>query len=434
MLIYNKTLCFSYDINMTKIKLESPGFIVHNKLKSMYQSYGVMMTGVPAEVLGQTQAERSFPCINKTGNLKQQIVNEVSKVCHMMTEPTQSCGQASNDVCDLLLGKIEAEKFHFTKYTELSENGDNLKNTLENMEPFNTNLLIRFEIDREDPPIVLVKTKSENFNPETAVRNKIYLLENKLYFLDRIGNLFDLELSKNKCNMLFKAIGDSPEYSLCDPFILEEPEKPEDFAISEIVDIFNEQKARFDFWIGSHSFTIYIPQTLDKSSYQFYPYQAYFGSHTLQDWFVSDKDEYLSQIGIDKYIEKLAVLGKTTNTKERSDIYAEFFSKRGREMFFCAHLNEKRQPLRVKFKITEINPELALKNLQETQEFIDTHPGENPSDKVENYRNRAKAAMTEHLENLLEIKPELNLSLFWRNVDKKEQEITDTESYKRRRS
>lgn len=431
MLHYNKTLCFSYDIKMTKIKLESQGFMVHKKLKSMYQSYGVMMTGVPAEVLGQMQAERSFPCINKIGNLKQQIVNEASKVCHMMTEPTQSCGQASNDVCDLLLGKIEAENFHFTKYTELSEDGDNLKNTLENIDPSNTNLLIRFEIDREDPPIVLVKTKSENFNPETAVRNKIYLLENKLYFLDKMGNLLDLGPGKNKCTKLFNAIGDSPEYSLCDPFILEEPEKPEDFAISEIVNIFNEQKEKFDFWLGSHSFIIYVPQALDKSPRQFYPYQAYFGSHTLQDWFVSDKDEFLSQIGINKYIEKLATLGKTTDTKERSDIYAEFFSKRGREAFFCAHLNEKRQPLRVKFKITEINPELALKNLQETQEFIDTHPGEMPSDKVENYRNRAKLAMTEHLESLLDIKPELNPSLFWKNVDKKEQKMTDNNRYKK---
>ncbi|HHJ0474398.1 TPA: lpg2148 family Dot/Icm T4SS effector, partial [Legionella pneumophila] len=151
-------------INMTKIKLESPGFMVHKKLKSMSQSYGVMMTGVPAEVLGQMQAERSIPSINKTGNLKQQIAKEVSKVCHMMTEPTQSCGQASNDVCELLLGKIEAEKFHFTKYEALSADGDNLKNVLENTAPSSTNLLIRFEIDREDPPIILVKTKNENFN------------------------------------------------------------------------------------------------------------------------------------------------------------------------------------------------------------------------------------------------------------------------------
>lgn len=63
---------------------------------------------------------------------------------------------------------------------------------MENTAPSSTNLLIRFEIDREDPPIILVKTKNENFNPETAVRNKIYLLENKLYFLDKIGNLFNL--------------------------------------------------------------------------------------------------------------------------------------------------------------------------------------------------------------------------------------------------
>lgn len=74
---------------------------------------------------------------------------------------------------------------------------------------------------------------------------------------------------------------------------------------------------------------------------------------------------------------------------------------------------------------------MALKNLQETQEFIDTHPGKNPSDKVENYRNRAKLAMTEHLESLLEIKPESSPSLFWKNVDKKEQEMTDSSRYKK---
>ncbi|MCK1890505.1 hypothetical protein MXE01_15625, partial [Legionella pneumophila] len=46
-----------------------------------------------------------------------------------------------------------------------------------------------------------------------------------------------------------------------------------------------------------------------------YPYQAYWTSHTLQQWFSGDKDEKLSRLGIDGYIEKLALLGTTTDTK-----------------------------------------------------------------------------------------------------------------------
>jgi hypothetical protein len=399
--------------------LKSPGFMVHEKLKDMVKRYGVMMTAVPAELIGEMQAERSLVDIDKTGNINQKIVAEVSISSKDMTEPANSCGQASNDVCELLLGKIEAAKFQCTDYEELSTNGDNLKCALNN-----TNLLIRFEIDRANYPNVLIKTKSENFNASTASRNKIYLLENKLCFLDRQGNLFDLIENEKKCRQLFNTMGSLREYSLCDPFILDEPESFEDFAICDIAKIFNEQKHRFDCWLGSHSFIIFAPQELNNAPQKLYPYQAYFGSHTLQGWFLSDKDEYLSQIGSEAYIEKLTLLGTTTNNKERSDVYAELFSKRGRENLFCAHLNEKTEQLRVKFKVAEVTPKKALKNLEEVHNFIKTYSGESASDQVESYKNRAKIAMTQQLESLLQIKPELNQYSFWKNNKESVQDTT----------
>ena len=121
----------------------------------------------------------------------------------------------------------------------------------------------------------------------------------------------------------------------------------------------------------------------------------------------------------------MALLGRTTSIKERSDIYGELFSKRGREKLFCAHLNERREDLRIKFKIAEINPEIALKNLQELQGFINAFPGDSASDKVACYRDKTKKAMTSQLVNLLQIPPERCPPIFWRTANA-EQEICES--------
>ena len=113
--------------------------------------------------------------------------------------------------------------------------------------------------------------------------------------------------------------------------------------------------------------------------------------------------------------ESLSLLGTTTNNKVRSDVYAELFSKRGREHIFCAHLNEKTEQLRVKFKVAEVLPAFALNNLEEVHNFIKTYSGENASEQLESYKNRAKIAMTQQLESLLQIKPVLSHSSFWKN-------------------
>ncbi len=75
-------------------------------------------------------------------------------------------------------------------------------------------------------------------------------------------------------------------------------------------------------------------------------------------------------------------------------------------MFFCTGMNEKFSPLRVKFKVTEVNPEIALQNLQEVQEFIDTnYPGENAKAQCELYKTKAQEAMTQQLEMRLLTEP-----------------------------
>lgn len=419
-MLYNRAPCIFQDITMSKLKLEPSGLMIHKKMKEMVKQYGIMVTGVPAEIIGQMQAERILARINNRIDIPPQILEEITTAAKSMTEPADSCGQTSNEVCQLLLGKIEAEKFHQADYIELSAGGENLKDSLSNK-----NLLIRFEVDRANYPHLLIKVNRENFNPETATRHAVYLLENQLFYFDRKGAILDLEQSEKKCNSLFHAIGSQKNYCLCDPYTLENPENTEDLAINDIARIFNEQKNKFDCWVGTHSFTILLPMSSTQSHPLFYPYQSYFGSHTLQDWFSSDKDDYLSQMGLDKYIEKLVLLGKAKNTKERSDTYAELFSRRGREQLFCAHLNEKTEQLRVKFKITEFNPEIALNNLNEIQEFINTYPGENPLDKIESYKSRAKSAMTKRIQDCFNITPSSNEFLFWKNRNKTEEGDSD---------
>lgn len=233
-----------------------------------------MMTGVSAEVVGQNQAEISVGTIIKIGDISKNISRTVEDVALDMIKPTNSCGQASNDVCALLLGVEEAKKLEQSNYQILSGTGDNLTSALKN-----TNLLIRFEVDRADYPMTLIKIKNKDFNPNTADRNAIYLVESTLFFLDKNGELFDLGQSEKNCNQLFNAIGDGTKHSLYFPW---DPTDDEERAICNIAKIFDDQKHQFDCWLGSHSFTVFAPKALNDSSRPWYPYQAYFGSHSLQ--------------------------------------------------------------------------------------------------------------------------------------------------------
>ena len=113
---------------MTISKNEATGTNVHNKIKYMVKNYGAMVTGIPAETLGQNEAGMSLASVKKIGNIKDNI-NEVVKNSEM-TEPTNSCGQASNEVCDLLLGVDGARQFEKVDYNLLRDQGTNLKDSL----------------------------------------------------------------------------------------------------------------------------------------------------------------------------------------------------------------------------------------------------------------------------------------------------------------
>lgn len=52
---------------MTTSKLEKMGLHVHEKIKHMVKSYGTMITGIPAEILGQNEAEISVGYVKKWG-------------------------------------------------------------------------------------------------------------------------------------------------------------------------------------------------------------------------------------------------------------------------------------------------------------------------------------------------------------------------------
>ncbi|HIG0328507.1 TPA: hypothetical protein ACX87D_002408 [Legionella pneumophila] len=385
---------------MTTSKLEKTGLHVHEKIKHMVKSYGTMITGIPAEILGQNEAEISVGSVKKMGDMKENIAEVVRK--SEMTQPTNSCGKASNEVCDLLLGTEGASKFEKSSYEILSEDGANLKSSLPNK-----NLLVRVEMDRFNSPQKYQKIKREEFNPETAEKNKIYLLEDQLLYLDIFGKVIDLEQTSDTCERLFNAITNPfyQNYILYDEYI-DPKESHEEAAMFEMGEIVTAKMKNMDCWTATHSFTIFVPEAESEDKRTLYPYQAYWTSHTLQQWFSGDKDEKLSHLGIDGYIEKLALLGTTTDSKIRSSIYGELFSPPGKEHVFCTGMNEKFSPLRVKFKVTEVEPEIALQNLQEVQEFIDTnYPGEDAKVQCELYKAKAQEAMTKQLEKQLLIEP-----------------------------
>ncbi|HHP7867041.1 TPA: Dot/Icm T4SS effector MavC [Legionella pneumophila] len=385
---------------MTTSKLEKTGLHVHEKIKHMVKSYGTMITGIPAEILGQNEAEISVGYVKKMGNMKENIAEIVRK--SEMTQPTNSCGKASNEVCDLLLGTEGASEFEKSSYQVLSGDGSNLKGSLPNK-----NLLVRVEMDRFNDPQKYQKMKREEFNPETVEKNKIYLLEDQLVYLDIFGKVIDLGQTSDTCYRLFNAITDPfhQNYILYDEYIDPE-ESDEEAAIFEMGEIVKEKIKNMDCWTSTHSFTLFVPESGSEDTRTLYPYQAYWTSHTLQQWFSGDKDEKLSRLGIDGYIEKLALLSTTTDSKVRSSIYGELFSPPGKEHVFCIGINEKFSPLRVKFKVTEVNPEIALQNLEEVQEFIDiNYPGENAKAQCELYKAKAQEAMTKQLEMRLLTEP-----------------------------
>ncbi|HAT6976829.1 TPA: hypothetical protein JAN54_00875 [Legionella pneumophila] len=385
---------------MTTSKLEKAGLHVHEKIKHMVKSYGTMITGIPAEILGQNEAEISVGSVKKMGDVKENIAEVVRK--SEMTQPTNSCGKASNEVCDLLLGKDGASEFEKINYQILSEDGTNLKSSLPNK-----NLLVRVEMDRFNAPQKYQKIKREEFNPETAEKNKIYLLEDQLLYLDIFGKVIDLGQTSDTCERLFNAITNPfyQNYILYDSF-LEPEESQEEAAIFEMGEIVTTKMKNIDCWTATHSFTLFVPESDSEDTRTLYPYQAYWTSHTLQQWFSGNKDEKLSRLGLDGYIEKLALLSTTTDSKVRSSIYGELFSPPGKEHVFCTGMNEKFSPLRVKFKVAEVNPEIALQNLEEVQEFIDiNYPGENEKAQCELYKTKAQEAMTKQLEKRLLVEP-----------------------------
>lgn len=384
-------------IKMTFSKSEVTGKDVHKTLKEMTKNYGLMMEGVNPKLLGQNRAEQIQWNSKKTGDLYDNISRIVKVEAKEMLKPSDSCGDVSNQVCDLLLGIEKSKNLGKVNYQILSDTGDNLKSALKN-----SNLLIRFEVDRicdDGDPKWFTKIASKEFDLKTCTRNEIYLLENKLSYVDNKGNLIDIEVNKEKYGPLFNHIKE-PRIPL---YFYGEVWDDEDKAVREVIQIYDQYKEHSKSWISTHSFTVFAPQTLNDELRPWYPYQAYFGSHSLQDWYSGDKDETLSKMGSEQYIKQLALLGTTTETKVRSDIYAELFSKPGREKIFCTNINEKSKELRVKFKIAEVDLGMAYSNLKELQQYIDTY-GTEVSEQVKNYALKAEEGLTEQLKKLL-IKP-----------------------------
>ena len=237
-----------------------------------------MVTGIPAETLGQNAAGISLDSVKKTGNIKENIQEVVLR--SEMTEPTNSCGQASNEVCDLLLGIESASEFEKANYHILSDDGINLKDSLSDK-----NSLIRVEIDRYNAPNTYKVISRNKFNPENAERNKVYLLEDQLLYLTEAGKVMDLDQSPELCKELFDTLITSSLYSHypLDDGYMEASDGPEEEAICKINELFVTKSENLDCWRATHSFTILVPQAEEGASRTLYPYQAYWTKHSKVD-------------------------------------------------------------------------------------------------------------------------------------------------------
>ena len=78
----------------------------------MVKDYGVMMTGIRATVIGEIQSEIILAGMQEVEKHFPDIV-EQKVICakDAILEPSNSCGDQSNQICDLFLGNSESKKY-----------------------------------------------------------------------------------------------------------------------------------------------------------------------------------------------------------------------------------------------------------------------------------------------------------------------------------
>ena len=396
------------------VEYDLSGAGVHGRFKQMTQAYGVMMAGVPAATLGVNQA--AMQAVDTTEG----IDNAVLTAKDDMLEPSNSCGDQSNQVCQLFLGAAGAKVLSDMPYAVLSTNGSNL---LEQIGTHDENFLIRFEVDRAltigfisiDQSIKNLDELTKKVDSDKDFRDRlihhrgVVLVDGDFYQIspNATSKAFkphiipSTEDKRQQLRDLCKGMGTDTDGA--DEIYIESPDNETQIKLVEEFTLLNKNAE--DMWASSHSFTTFIPPKPASTTRHPYQYQAYFGSHTLEEWLSSPKSDELSASTLDQYVSKLYNLSHAKGGDEVLRHEMGLFSLGGTDetRLLQSATACPPQAMRVKFKVASVDPAIVHENLSALQAFFNAdYKGSTPKEQVLAYGAEANRAMTKCLEEQLE--------------------------------
>jgi hypothetical protein len=430
---------------------------LHQQFKKMTIEYGFMMTGVSPEMVGRNQADRmdmdtvDFSELSKLPESELELV--IQKLIYAnkdaMTKPPNSCGDQSNQVCELFLGMKGAEDFFQARY-EICVKPTDVFQDLQTaiVSSYNENRLIRFEIDIGEDLYLFVqkkiKTPAElasnllSDSPSIKLTSAFVLLEESLCFVyNNKMTVLPVSLEEKKhLSLLFSALQEKMEFDIYFSWLNPDNEYGIAFLLEDInfvglhkesfselnKAISRQADAAVNMWTGSHSYTLFISgnsksdqQITTSSALTFpiarpislYQYQAYAGAHTLQEWIggkkESDKLKFnmIAQYSVQEYMQILSGV-VSEDGKARAKAYSHLFKQFGdeEERFKASALSgasaKERIPLRLKYKMVSVNPYLAKTNLDKLLNSFKEF-GNDPKTQVATYEKRTIEAFSQRL-------------------------------------
>ncbi len=419
---------------------------LHQLFMKMTITYGVMMTGARPEILGQNQAAFIYMdnIFLAADALEETIAKLVEKHSGQMLEPPDSCGYQSNQICELFLGMGGAEAFSKMQYVTCPQTESATQILLTDLtinRKKNIDILVRFELDRENPFYIAmypdIKTIDELKNGIASksiriIPRALIILQGSLCFL-RDGRAIEIATSPQEQNLLkslFNAIqqGSSKNEKILYCFREELRDKElgipsflnaasvnshdEEIHVIEniILKLLNDPTIDY-IWIGSHSFTLFIPQYLPDNCH-LYHYQALANKHSLQQWLMGNDTKFsrLSKYTLEQYAEQCGnLLSKDEHTRMKSA--CELFKRAGHEektaLLTLSRLPSQKSTVaqapqfHLKYKITYVNPLEAKRRLERLQKFFQEF-GDTPEAQVANYKARAIEALKQELSKKLQ--------------------------------
>lgn len=386
----------------------------HLKLVQMIKDYNVMLTGVSANSIGKNHAQTCL--LPKSALAIPDFVENESKA---MLEPSNSCGNISNQICDLFLGPAKATDFAKGPYIPLSNRGENLLAALNESNDY----LVRFEMDRKINKSLIIFREDiasiEDFQQrlDKAIPNtmpnseEVVIIKDSLCYVHydketQKRRVIDLTPSAEDKALLQRLIepcvqvsakqkGISPETmrSQMESIGIFEDFDPNDDEMIVLEDFVKQQLSHCeDSWVSTHSFTAFIPKPKAGEVAIPHQYQAYARQHNLQNWVNNGHGEKLSQLGVEGYVNKLSTLATADSPSELWKIEQSLFDlKLGGALATT-------QRARIKYQVTPVQPQLLYENLSQLQAWInEKYPGDTPELQVAAYEREAKKSLLECL-------------------------------------